>query len=320
VSIRVGIVGSGGMGRSHGARLAAMGVEIVGFCDVILDRAESAAGAWGGIATRSYSELLAAGPEGLLVCVPPDQHGEIELAACERGIHMFIEKPVTVDMKTGREIARAVRKSGIATVVGYKYRWDGYVRKAKKVLSERPAGMAVGWFWTGVPGVPWWRTLAESGGQMVEQATHIIDLARYLMGDIVEVQSFTSLAGTYDEPFDIPDSYVVNVRFANGGVGSFTSTCMLRGWGSSGLRTMSPGMTLEIMHPSTTWIDANGEQVESGGDDGYQSELECFIKAVTGDRSDVASDYADALATLAVTIAAMVSAERGGAPVDPRTL
>lgn len=320
MSIRVGIIGSGGMGRAHASKLAPMGVEIVGFCDIIIDRAEAAAAQWGGIATTSYKELLAAGPEGVLICVPPDQHGEIELAACERGVHMFIEKPITVDMKTAHAVAHAVRRAGVATVVGYKYRWDGYVRKAKTILSDRPAGMAVGWFWTGVPGVPWWRVLAESGGQMVEQATHIIDLARFLVGEIVEVQSYTSCAGVYDLPFDIPDAYVVNVRFANGAIGSFTSTCMLRDWGSSGLRTMSPGMTLEIMHPSTTWIDQNGEQVDSGGEDGYQAELECFVKAVEGDRSSVASDYADALSTLAVTLAAMTSADCGGEPVDPRTL
>lgn len=320
MGVRIGVIGAGGIARAHIPSFARLGAQFVGFCDVVLDRARELAEQHGGVATTDFRELYDAQPEGVLICVPPSAHGEVELEACKRGIHMFVEKPVCLDMDTARTIEAAVEESGVATVVGYKYRWDGFVRKARSLLAERPAAMVVGWFWTSMPGGPWWRRMEDSGGQFVEQTTHIVDLARYLVGDIVNVQAVVATAGTYDPPSNVPDAYLANFVFESGAIGSITSTCMLTGWGSSGLRAMAPGLTVEVMHPRVTWVDETGEHSDNGDRDGYLGEAEAFVRAIEGDRSDIASDWADGAKSLAATLAVNKSASLGGAWVDPRTL
>lgn len=320
MSVRLGVVGVGGIAGHHLSNLKQQDVSFAGFCDIIPERAENAAREFGGIATTDYRELYDAEPQGVLVCTPPTAHGEIEMEACRRGIHLFVEKPVTADMALAREIAAAIEAAGIATAVGYKYRWDGFVRQAREALAGRSIGLAVGWFWsTMVPG-PWWRYLGLSGGQMVEQATHIIDMARYLVGEITEVSGLVSTCGTYDPAADIPDAYTMQVRFACGAVGSFTASCMTHRGIGSGLRVYAHDLDMHVEAPRAVWCDPTGEHVAEGGVDGYQTELGAFVKAIQGDRSDLASDYADAVKSLAVTLAAMKSAEQGGIPLDPHAL
>ena len=92
---------------------------------------------------------------------------------------------------------------------------------------------ALGYWMGGMPGVPWWRVRAESGGQHVEQTTHIFDLCRYLVGsDVVAVHGFAGQGSMTDVPnYDVDDMSVVNLKFASGAVANITSACMLEGWG-----------------------------------------------------------------------------------------
>ena len=77
----------------------------------------------------------------------------------------------------------------------------------------------------------------QSGGQLVEQTTHQVDLMRYLAGEIVEVHARYANRVLGDVPnLDIPDVQVVNLQFASGAVGSLTTSCALReGGGKSDL-------------------------------------------------------------------------------------
>ncbi len=317
MAVRLGIVGVGGIARHHLGNLKQQDVSYAGFCDIVPERAESAAREFGGIATDDFRRLYDESPDGVLICTPPKERGELEFEACRRGIHLFVEKPVTLDLGLAREIAAAIDEAGIASVVGYKYRWDGFVRRAKEALAERAIGLVVGWFWsTPVPG-PWWRYLQLSGGQMVEQATHIVDMARYLVGEIVEVSGLTHACGVYDPASDMPDAYSLQARFANGAVGSFSSSWMTHQGVGSGLRVHAHELGMHVEAPRACWADPEGEHTAEGGVDGYQGELAAFLAAIGGDRSDIASDYRDSTKTLAVTLASMRSAAEGGRPIDP---
>jgi myo-inositol 2-dehydrogenase / D-chiro-inositol 1-dehydrogenase len=316
MAIRLGFIGTGGIAQGHMQRLTGMeGVEAAGHFDVMKDRAEAAAAKFGGKAYSSVQAMVdGAKLDGAVVCTPPYAHGEaVEGPVCEAGLPFLIEKPIAVDVKTARLVEGWVKAKNLATVVAYKYRWDDHVNRAREMLADKTIGLVHGDFWGGLPGVPWWRVMAESGGQFVEQTTHIVDLARYLAGDVETVQAFYALRGLQDvENLDVPDVGTVNLTFASGAVGNISNTCMLQGFGTSGIRVMAKAFTLEVRGNMLSWAGADGSDSLQQTKDGYAGEDAAFIAAVKGDRSLVNSDYSDGLKTLAVTVAANVSAAEGG--------
>lgn len=321
MSVRMGFIGTGGIAQGHMDRLSQIeGVELVSFCDVNLDRARAAAEKFGGRAYSDFAKML----EGedltaVFIGTPPFAHGEIELACCERGLHMLIEKPVAIDCDMARPILKKVKETGVITLVAYKYRWDDHVNKAKEMLAGRTIGLVFGNFWGGLPGAPWWRVQEQSGGQMVEQTTHIVDMARYLAGEIMQVQAFQTRQVMHKkvENCNIADAATANLVFANGAVGNISNTCMLAGWGQSSCRVMAEGFTLNIAGPVLTWNSAEESGEYTKQEDGYLGEDRAFIHAIkTGDRSVIHSDYEDAYRTLAATVAVNRSAETGGAVIS----
>ena len=234
MAIRLGFVGTGGIAQGHMQRLTGIeGVEAAGHYDVLAERAESSAEKWGGKAYGSVEALVGEGNlDGAVVCTPPFAHGEaVEQPICEAGLPFLIEKPVAVDMATARQVEAWAKEKDLATVVAYKYRWDDHVNKARDMLADKTIGLVHGDFWGGLPGVPWWRVMAESGGQFVEQTTHIVDLARYLAGEVTSVQAFYALRGLQDvENLDVPDVGTVNMTFGSGPLAtSLTRACSRAG-------------------------------------------------------------------------------------------
>jgi hypothetical protein len=174
MAIRLGFIGTGGIAQGHMQRLSGIdGVEAVAHYDVIAERAQNSAEKWGGKPYGSVEALVGEGNlDGVVICTPPFAHGEsVEKPVCEAGLPFLIEKPVAVDIATARQVETWVKEKGIATVVAYKYRWDDHVNKAREMLTDRIIGLVHGDFWGGLPGVPWWRVVAQSGGQFVEQTT-----------------------------------------------------------------------------------------------------------------------------------------------------
>ncbi|MBM3497837.1 MAG: Gfo/Idh/MocA family oxidoreductase [Armatimonadetes bacterium] len=316
MAIRLGFIGTGGIAQGHMERLTGLeGVEAAGHFDVQADRAEASAAKWGGRAYPSVQAMVdEAKLDGAVICTPPFAHGEaVEGPVCEAGLPFLIEKPIAVDIATARQVEAWVKAKDLATVVAYKYRWDDHVMKAREMLADKTIGLVHGDFWGGLPGVAWWRVMAESGGQLVEQTTHIVDMARYLCGEIESVQALYALRALQDvENLDIPDVGTVNVTFASGALGNISNTCILEGWGRSSLRVMAKGFTLEIAWNRLTCASAAGtEEIEQTAD-GYLGEDVAFIEAIKGDRSLIHSDYSEGLKTLAVTLAANLSAQDDG--------
>ena len=321
MAVRLGFIGTGGVAQGHLQRLAGNAdAELVAYCDVDLGRAQKAADEYGGQSYDGFRNMLdSEALDGLVICVPPFAHGDIEQEACQRGLAMLIEKPVAIDMEMALPILEAVEDSEVITLVAYKYRWDDHVIKAKQMLEDKTIGLVFGNFWGGTPGVSWWRVMSESGGQMVEQTTHIVDMVRYLCGEITDVQAFATkqVMHTVLPDFDIWDAVSANLQFASQAVGTISTTCMVHTWAESSLRVMAHDFTLRVSGNSLTWADKEGAGEYDNQVDGYQGEDDAFVAAVkTGDRSAIYSDYADATRSLAVTVAANKSVQSGGRAVS----
>ncbi len=321
MSTKVGFIGAGGIAATHLKTLSRRAdVQIVALCDVVEATAQAKAEQYGGRVYTAWAPLLEQEElDALFICVPPFAHGEMELAALARGLPLFVEKPVALNLAMAAPILRAIQEADLTTTVAYKYRWDDHVRQAKGMLAQRTLGLVIGHFWTGMPGALWWRVQEQSGGQMVEQTTHIVDMARYLCGEITHVQAFEGHQAMHQVAPDATaaDAATANLRFASGAVGNINNTFMIGAGGTSGLNILGHQFRLMVEGGTLRWWGEDGAGEIENEADGYVGEVEAFLTAVqTGDRSGIYSDYADAYRTLAVTEAANVSGQSGGEVVE----
>lgn len=314
--IRVGFIGTGNITRRHFNALQRLRdqAEVVAVCDLIEERARTAADPFGAVVYQSAYEMLQREKlDAVYLCLPPDAHVDQELAAIEKGIHLFVEKPLPLDLAKAEYIAERARAAGIVTAVGYHWRHMSHIQTAREALQSERAGMALGYFLNMLPGGLWWRIKSRSGGQIVEQAIHVVDLARYLLGDIERVSAEYALRCNQDEPnFAQEDVYTVNLRFRSGVIGNLSATCILHKRYQVGLDILGKRKIFRVRDDALEIESADGiERIERSNDPGY-AENAGFLNAIqSGDRSGILSDYDDALKTQRVALAANQSAETG---------
>lgn len=314
MGINVGFVGAGGRARSHMRVLSRIDdVDIVALCDVKEDTARSAASEFGGAVYTDYREMLDKEDlTAMYVVVPTFAHYDAEILAAQQGVHMLLEKPVVPTMEKGLEILEAVQKSGVLTSVGYQQRYTGGAKQGREFLRDKDVAMALAYRWGGLPGTPWWRVMAQSGGQIVEQTTHQVDLLRYLVGEVAEVHAYYATRALNDvENLDIPDVYALSLQFENGAVGTLSSTCVLRnGGGSTGIDVVMRDMRATVGANGVTIFPSGAAEV--GAMPESEDIDEVFMDAIrSGDGSGILSDFEDGLRSLDISLAANKSAETG---------
>ncbi|HEV2824368.1 MAG TPA: Gfo/Idh/MocA family oxidoreductase, partial [Actinomycetota bacterium] len=195
-TVRIGMVGAGAVAARHVRTLLVMeGVEVAAVADPALERAKELAAEAGGAAYPNHMELLSSeGLDAVYICVPPFAHGAPELAVIDAGLPMFVEKPVAIDQETAAAIAARLAGRSLVTCTGYHWRWLDIFDRAADRLADRPARLVQCFWLDKVPPPRWWLRRDGSGGQTIEQTTHVLDTARGLAGDVVEVHSYGSRA------------------------------------------------------------------------------------------------------------------------------
>jgi len=318
VPVRVGFVGVGGIAQGHLNNVKRNPLaELVAVCDIVEEKAKAASEKFGAKPYTNFADMIKREDlQALYVCVPPHAHGKVELLAAEKGISLFIEKPLASDPLTPERIAKAISRKGVIASVGYNWRYSDMTDRALEILKDKTIGLVLGYWMGGLPGVAWWRVKAQSGGQAVEQTTHIFDMARCLAGEVKTVYASAGLQCMKDvENLDVEDASAVNLTFKNGAPGAIISTCML----SQGYRVMisvfSRDLALEHTQGTLRIMTPAEERLLKSRVDPYAKEDEIFIEAVsTGNASKIRSPYDDALKTHRVTMAANRSM-RTGRPV-----
>lgn len=313
MSLRVGFIGTGGIARNHLNNLKQLDVDFVAMCDVDQGRAQQAANEFGGKAYDDFNRMLdEVEMDACFICVPPFAHGDPERAVIERRIHMFVEKPIALQMELALELQEKIAKAAILTSVGYQWRYQQSVATAKEKLGDRPIGMMLGYWIGGMPGVWWWRRRETSGGQAVEQTTHIFDLARYFGGEVKEVYAAHAQRFLHKEVenFDVDDVGTVTLKFESGAIANISSGCIAPF--RVGLDIIGRDQVLSVTSHGLTVVQGGERISESFSDNAYLAQDRAFLEAIqTGDASKIRSSYSDAVKTLRVTLAANESAKSG---------
>ena len=313
---RIGFIGVGGIAQRHLGVLESLpDVELVGFADTDFNRAVEAAARYGARAYGDHDGLLSdTSLDAVYICIPPFAHGAAERAVIARGLPFFVEKPISLDLDLAERLAAEIAAAGLITAVGYHWRYLDTVDEARRTLAERPARLLSGYWLDQTPPPQWWWHADQSGGQMVEQTTHILDLARYLVGDVTSVYGLADHITRPDFPgLDVPTVSTASLKFASGAIANFSSTCLLR-WGHRvGLHLYGDGIAMELTDHDILVDVGAGRPVRHAEGDPVWREDRDFIDAVRGEPNRIRCSYGEALKTHRVALAITESVRTGQA-------
>lgn len=313
--VNVGFIGCGGNARGHMRTVAGLpNARLAAVCDMVPELAKQAAEPYGAATYTDHRAMLDRGDlHAVYISIPVHMHGQPEMDCISRGMPFLVEKPVSRDMATAKKVAAAVAQKKLITCVGYQLRYCGTVEIARETLAGKTVAMVVGKYWCGTgrgDASRWTRQFQKSGGQLLEQATHTIDLMRYLIGEVDTV--YTQQASRLLHEIDCADVHCVSFRFQNGVIGSLTTSWCYepKDWSNANvLDILYDADLLHWTHAKVTHTrDGKSEdQTRPGG-----SIDAVFVDAVQkGDGSAIRSPYSDAVKSLAVSLAAIESGIEG---------
>jgi predicted dehydrogenase len=261
-TLNVGLVGYKFMGKAHsnayrqvGRFFPELGIQPVmkAICgrDEAGVKAAAATMGWESVET-DWKALIARNDIDLIdVSTPGNLHAEISIAAARAGKMVFCEKPLGNTADEAKQMLDAVTEAGVKNAVFFNYRKVPAVALAKKLISEGALGRIYHWRgtylqdWIADPSFPLvWRLKRETAGSGVhgDLQAHLIDLSRFLVGEITEVgglmETFVKqrpelaatddrLGGTASDKMGdvtVDDASLFLARFDNGAVGSFEAT------------------------------------------------------------------------------------------------
>ena len=221
--LRVGVVGMGPIGNLHcDCYRTSPQCEVVGVCDLVLERAEAAAARLGVPAFKSQSEMLRAlTPDICDISTGGFEYGsdhfEPTMIALEAGCHVLGEKPISNEISCAEQMVALAKSKGLCYGINLNHRFTPLARRAKEWVQEGRLGhllfvnMAM-WIKNPTESSPWFQIKALH--------PHTVDVMRYFCGDIEAVQCFVTKAPERT----IWSTAHFNMKFRNGVVGGLTGS------------------------------------------------------------------------------------------------
>lgn len=302
--------------------------------------------------TTSFEELLGQDQDVLYVCIPPNVHSGEVVRAARAGLHLFVEKPMSLYLDEALEMETAIAEAGILSTAGFQQRFDSRHEAIHKHLraGRRPLmatytyhgpleGHNVKHHQTELHGGPenrvWTANRAWSGMTVVEGGIHLLDLWRYWFGDVEWVQAHYQHRPDDEviDGADNPYTYSALFGFAGGAVGTMTLSRLRKVYADfSDHQVLWTEGRAEICWEGVTMYEYDGPYppsqppsqravtktlYEGRGVDDTFAISKVFMRAIAENRPQlIRSPFGDAMNSLAAVIGANVSDELGGERVD----
>jgi predicted dehydrogenase len=324
--INVALVGLGKMGISHLAIAnASQRLKVVAVCDTFAMLGQMVEKHCNLAYVPDYDQVLATpGLDGVIISTPTRFHADMVRAALEKGLHVFCEKPMTLQAAVSESLALDAQARGLVGQVGYHNRFVGTFAEVRRLLDTGAIGKvrhlhgeAYGPVVLKPVGKTWRSQSNEGGGCLYDYAAHPINLMNWYAGKVTSCGG-AELARQYST--DVDDAVYANLRFADGVTGQVTvnwsdettrkMSTQVSIWGDGGkivvdrqeLRVYigqtgipqpeyGEGWTVRYITELTPNVDyyLRGEE--------YTAQLEGFAEAAAGGRVDCLNNFASAADT-----------------------
>ena len=318
--LRVGIVGTGNMGRRHGRayRYHEPLTQLVACYDVFPEVADSFSKTFGCEREETLDALLARGDiDAVSICTTEPYHVDPVLAAAESGKHILLEKPMAMNLEDAGTMIEAVEKAGVKLMVAHLFRFDRRSVAVKASLDNGKLGTlrSIAASFHGIP-VQQDRIKNTELSIIVFRGCHAIDLLRWFTGSEVVRVYAENLEGTLrSQGYHSEDAIFCVMRFGSGVVASLEINSHAPEShptaGKSEMTLIGTEGMVEIDFASPWFTEAaQGGYAYSTGDQKdlwFREEIEAFARYVLDDGPCIAT-AADAVAALKVSLAAVQSA------------
>jgi UDP-N-acetyl-2-amino-2-deoxyglucuronate dehydrogenase len=325
--LRIAILGCGSFAHRHARTLQLMkdDFEMVAFCNRTAEKAEAFSEKYtnGQVPVfADHHQMFDQVPlDVVIISLPPYAHSDQVEIAASLGVHVFIEKPIALTSEQGWRMVNAAEKAGIVTQVGFMFRFGEAIEYLKGMIDSGEAGqvglMSARYFCNSLHS-SWWRKRDLSGGQLVEQVIHMVDLMRFLMGDAVTAYSRQQNIFHQDlNDYTVEDVSATIFGFPRGGVGVIYATngAIPNRW-INDYRVVSRNLTVEFTdanHATFHYTAQPDRQpvVIASDRDFYLSEMQDFLTAIrTGQKTR--TPIREGAKSLDLALSATRSAQAGG--------
>lgn len=331
--LKVAVIGCGSIAKyRHIPEYALLSeVEMVAFCDPVIERAQHYADEYGGKAYANYEDLLKQEKVDIVsVCTPNYLHAPVSIAAANAGAHVLVEKPMATTEAEGLEMIEAAKRNQVSLMVGHNQRLMPPHVKAKEILQTGVLGKVLTFRTSfGHPGPEGWsidglnswffRKDEAAMGAMGDLGVHKADLIRWLLDDeVTEIASFVSTL--HKEGTDIDDNSTCILRMKGGAMGSLVASwTYYKGEDNSTVLWCENGVLYIGTDPVDNVImelrDGTVERYQEGAistneDQQTSGVIEAFVKEiVAGEAPSIPGE--EGLKSLNVILAAFESQETG---------
>ncbi|MBK7203278.1 Gfo/Idh/MocA family oxidoreductase [Candidatus Amarolinea dominans] len=310
---------------SYIANLRALpGVELIGAADADQARCQHVAQTYGMTAFPSYDALLAARPDGVIVCAENTRHRALVEMAAAAGVAVLCEKPLATTLEDGRAMIDACRRAGVSLMTAFPMRFSAPLLELKALLDRGGLGQVVACNGTNQGQMPqqhaaWFVDPALSGGgALMDHIVHLADVLRWLLqSEVVEVYAQTNRI-MHAASVTVETGGLVMLTFANGVFASIDCS-----WSKPLNYPTWGGLALEMIGTrGVVSADAFRQNLDIynqrrgdhtwrfWGADADQALLAEFIHALRTQRAPAVSGE-DGYRALQITLAAYTSAQHG---------
>jgi predicted dehydrogenase len=313
--LRFALVGAGAISQSYAQAFETCeSAQLVAVCDTRLEAAKALAQGFSCPSYDSYQTMKETEKlDAVVICTPPVTHPEISTFFLKHGIHVLCEKPLAIDSASAQSMIDVAARSGATLTMGSKFRYVDDVIRAKSIVTSGILGEVILFenaFTSRVDMANRWNSnpKVSGGGVLIDNGAHSIDIVRYFLGPVADVQV---IEGKRVQGLAVEDTVNISLRSKSGVMGNIDLSwslnkeldCYINVYGSNGTVCVGWKQSKYRQAGSRDWVvfGKGYNKVQA-----FRSQLENFAKSIRGEEMLLITAE-DALASVQVIEAAYAS-------------